>query len=102
MELVVVVIAAYLAGLGLYVKELERQTKVLKLHKRIVAAGTSVRKPLVRRSQTGPGHALIASGEIQQIEPPASVEGFLFWWVPWAAAGSGASPKDTEGISAPD
>jgi hypothetical protein len=100
MELVVVVIVAYLAGmLGLYVKELERQTRVLRLHKRIVAAGTSVRKPLVeRRSQTGPGHALIASGEIQQIEPPASVEGFLFWWVPWAAAGSGAHSSEAHPI----
>jgi len=98
MELVAVVIAAYLAGLGLYVKELDRQTRVLKLHKRIVDAGTSAREPLVeRRSQTGPGHALIASGEIHQIAPPASVGGFLFWWVRWAAAGSGAPPKDTEG-----
>jgi hypothetical protein len=49
MELVAVVIAAYLAGLGLYVKELDRQTKVLKLHKRIVDVGTSVRNPLVER-----------------------------------------------------
>ena len=83
MELTVAVITACLVAMvALYINELRRQVKVAKLHQRIVDAGTSVREPLAeRRSQTGPSHALIASGEIHQITPPASVGGFLFWWV---------------------